>query len=92
MRYALCLQGKTMKIAPSNMPRVRCTHIYMLPPADVRPGLCSVCGGPALIRLRDVSTDARLGMCCLRPMLEAERLLGSVIGLRHPVPGETPNH
>jgi len=66
------------------------SRIFMLPPKDHVPGVCSVCDQNTVLKFRDASTGFRVGMCCRSALVVAEGIISSVIGsgFRHPNPDE----
>jgi hypothetical protein len=76
--------------------------IRMLPQKDFKPGLCAVCGHPAIWKWTDpelatVSPEYRealipfagVGDCCYGPLVLADRALSAVKGMKRP---ETRKH
>jgi len=51
------------------------SNIYMLPNSEYKPGICFICEEEKFLKFKDVSSDKKIGECCLRHALDAENAL-----------------
>lgn len=85
------------RIKNSRMSNAIRSHIFIMPSASWKPGMCWLCDEAVLLKFRDQTTGMCVGSCCVEALVRADSALfnANKDGIRSPTheeAGEMPNH